>query len=55
MDAPFSFALPDGPTGDATAWPKAGVTTAAASANVKGKFRQCEFIAFLPLFHCVEA
>src|ERR1700722_9290452 len=47
MDAPLSSPLPAGPTVGATAWPKAGVTTATASVNTKGKFRHCESIAFL--------
>src|ERR1700674_2322067 len=38
-----------GPTVGATACPKAGVATAAASVNTKGKFRHCESIAFLLL------
>src|SRR5713101_8446320 len=49
MDAALSSPLPAGPTVGATAWPKAGVTTAAASVNTKGKFRHCESIAFLLL------
>src|SRR5712671_4042498 len=49
MGAPLSSPLPAGPTVGATAWPKAGVTTAAASVNTKGKFRHCESIAFLLL------
>src|ERR1700730_14355626 len=49
IDAALSSPLPAGPTVGATAWPKAGVTTAAASVNTKGKFRHCESIAFLLL------
>src|ERR1700730_3722456 len=49
MDAALSSPLPAGPTVGATVWPKAGVTTAAASVNTKGKFRLCESIAFLLL------
>src|ERR1700680_2162687 len=49
MDAALSSPLPAGPTVGATAWPKAGVTTAAARVNTKGKFRHCESIAFLLL------
>jgi hypothetical protein len=37
----------------AAACPKAGVATAAATANTTGKFRHCEFIALLLLFRCV--
>src|SRR6266853_1993019 len=49
MDTALSSPLPASPTAGATAWPKAGVTTAAASVNTKGKFRHCESIAFLLL------
>src|ERR1700680_3362778 len=49
MDAALSSPLPAGPTVGATAWPKAGVTTAAAVMNTKGNFRHCESIAFLLL------
>src|ERR1700691_5938890 len=49
MNAALSSPLPAGPTVGATAWPKAGVTTAAASVNTKEKFRHCESIAFLLL------
>jgi hypothetical protein len=38
-----------GPPLGVTAWPKAGVTTAAASVNTNGKLRHCESIAFLLL------
>jgi hypothetical protein len=49
MDAALSLPLWAGPTVGATAWPKAGVTTAAASVNTKAKFRPCESIALLIL------
>src|ERR1700722_19987377 len=41
--------LPADPTAGAAAWPKAGVTTAAARVSTKGKLRNCEFIALLLL------
>src|SRR3984893_11782863 len=49
MDTALSSPLPASPTVGATAWPNAGVTTAAAVMNTKGKFRHCESIAFLLL------
>jgi hypothetical protein len=49
MDEALSSSLPAGPTAGATACPKAGVATAAASVNTKVKFRHCESIAFLLL------
>src|ERR1700730_4329714 len=49
MAAALSSPLPPGPTAGATAWPKAGVATAAAVMNTKGNFRHCESIAFLLL------
>jgi hypothetical protein len=48
MDVALSSSVPADPTVGAAACPKAGVTTAAASVNIKGKFRHCESIAFLP-------
>src|SRR5215831_5110810 len=50
MDAPPSSPLPTGRSVGAPACPKAGVTTTAATANTRGKFRHCESIALLLLF-----
>src|ERR1700730_9262589 len=49
MDTALSLPLCSSSTVGATAWPNAGVTTAAAVMNTKGKFRHCESIAFLLL------
>src|SRR5262249_7070980 len=47
MAALPSSPLPTGPSAGAPACPKAGVTTAAATANTRGKFRHCKSIALL--------
>src|SRR5215470_15536534 len=53
MDAPLSSPLPAGLSVGTTACPKAGVTTAATTANTRGKFRHCESIALLLVFRRV--